>query len=345
MRRRKRRRFPLIRGLFFLSALGGVLYTVQQISGVSDEQPAVIEIAESEAVMESHPPVVQAADDFRENLVEFSAPFIDLKSVHSPNVILTNLETGRVVTKRDSDKQLPPASLTKIMTVLVALENVKDLDQIVEMKPEYFDRLFEQEAAVAGFQVGEKVSFRDLLYGAMLPSGADACLAIAHLIAGSEAEYAILMNERAAELQMDATHFVTVTGLHHPDHVSSVADLELLLEVALENETFYQIFTTDEYLTGPTTFNPEGLTMRSTVKRYREEYEEIEKIIIGGKTGFTEEAGQCLATLAKVEGQTYLLVTAGAGAQAAGPGPDYVPILKPLHVLDAATIYKQLEKD
>lgn len=274
--------------------------------------------------------------------MEDSAPLVDLTGLTSPYALLMERESGKVVAEENSKIKLYPASLTKIMTVILAIELEEDLDRQITMEERYFERLYELDATVAGFQVGETVPFRDLLYGATLPSGADACLAIAYLLAGSEPAYVELMNAKAEELGLKRTHFSNTTGLHDPDNYSSVGDLAQLLQYALQDEDFYQIFTTRAYTTAPTNLNPEGIRMRSSLFRYMDDFPELDPLLLGGKTGFTEEAGLCLASLARVDGTDYILVTAGAGAQVVVPGQPIVEIKDPLHVQDADLVYTQL---
>lgn len=276
--------------------------------------------------------------------IEGQAPLVNLSGLHSPYAVLTEWDSGDVVAEENSEIKLYPASLTKIMTIILAIELSQDLDQAITMEKRYFEQLFELDAAVAGFQVGERVTFRDLLYGAMLPSGADACLALAYILAGSEPAYVELMNEKAASLGLEDTRFNNTTGLHDPKNYSSVSDIANLLRYALQNEDFFQIFTTKEYTTAPTNMSPQGVGMRSSVIRHLKNFPELEPLMLGGKTGFTEQAGLCLASLALVDGEYYILVTAGAGAQIVVPGMPIVAINEPLHLEDAARVYIQLEQ-
>lgn len=120
------------------------------------------------------------------------------------------------------------------------------------------------------------------------------------------------MNEKAAELGMDSTHFVTCTGLHDENHYTTVRDLTKLLSYALQNDTFRQIYCTSEYTTSATASAPEGLHFLSTMFKKMDSPAVNGGEIEGGKTGYTSEAGQCLASLAKVDDVEYILVTAGA---------------------------------
>ena len=141
------------------------------------------------------------------------------------------------------------------------------------------------------------------------------------------------MNEKANQIGLKNTHFTNCTGLHDRNHTSSVKDIAVLLRYALKNQAFYQAFTSSYYSVPPTNQHPEGFTFYSTVFQNQA----VETIhngeLLGGKTGYTEQAGQCLASLATINGKQYLLVTAGANGS---------PQTEPLHILDAVNVYNQL---
>lgn len=117
---------------------------------------------------------------------------------------------------------------------------------------------------MAGFQPGETVTVRDLLYGAMLPSGAECCAAIAKELDGDETAFADRMNRRAEELGMTATHFTNATGLQDENHVTTVRDMARLLDAALDNDIFREAFTARRYSTRPTDLHPDGITVYSS---------------------------------------------------------------------------------
>lgn len=121
-----------------------------------------------------------------------------------------------------------------MMTAIVAIEELKDLSQEITLTQEMFAGLYEQDATQAGFQPGETVRAIDLLYGVMLPSGAECCIALSYAIAGSEQGFVDLMNKKAEKLGMDGTHFCDSTGLHNPDHYSTAKDMAVLLQYALK---------------------------------------------------------------------------------------------------------------
>lgn len=260
---------------------------------------------------------------------------VDLLQLKSQYAILTDEATGAAIAENGSRKRIYPASLTKIMTAVLALDYSGDLDEQITMPNEIFDALYAEGASMAGFQPGEVIRVRDLLYGVLLPSGAECCLALAQRIAGSEAGFVDLMNKKAEELGMVNTHFCNSTGLHDPEHYSTVEDISLLLRYALENESFRAAFTTGRYSVPPTNKHPDGFTFYSTMFSCMDTAAVAGGEVTGGKTGYTEEAGLCLASLAKINGREYVLVTAKAEGSHE---------TEQFHILDALNVYNQIGK-
>ena len=179
-----------------------------------------------------------------------------LLGTSSRHALLMDARTGQVLARKRSGEEAAPASLTKMMTVLLATEALPDLDTPVTLPEDIFPALYKADASMAGFQPGETVTVRDLLYGAMLPSGAECCEALARQVSGSEEVFVALMNRKAGELGMKHTHFANCTGLTSPEHYSSAADLAVLLQAALNNETFRTVFTTGQYTSSVTAQHP-----------------------------------------------------------------------------------------
>lgn len=233
-------------------------------------------------------------------------------SLHSPNGILIRLNDHTILMQKGQGEKIYPASLTKMMTAIVAIENLSDMQENIELSDSMFQTLYDANASMAGFQPGEKARAIDLLYGAMLPSGAECCLGLAEQIAGSERSFVKMMNRKAKELGMDDTHFTNATGLHDENHYATVKDLAVLLDYALQNDNFREIFTSSRYSTGATSKHPDGITFYSTMFAKLGNSDIIGGDILGGKTGYTGEAGLCLASLAEIRGEEYIMVTVGA---------------------------------
>lgn len=260
---------------------------------------------------------------------------VDLRHLYSGNAILVDKDTGEVLAEHKGQRKIYPASMTKIMTALLAVEHTENWEENVTLPYEIFLPLYEENASMAGFQPGETANLKDLLYGALLPSGAECCLTFAVRIAGSESAFVDLMNEKAAALGMEDTHFCNATGLQSKEHYSTAADMVLLLREALKYDAFREAFTAKSHSTRPSEAHPEGFTFYSTLFQYMDSASVPGGEILGGKTGYTEEAGLCLASLARVNGKEYILVTAGAeGSHETAQ----------FHILDAIDVYGQLGK-
>ena len=249
---------------------------------------------------------------------------------------MAGANSGEILAEHSSEDRIYPASLTKIMTAVLAIENTDDLSRTITLPDDIFRTLYEQNASMAGFQPGEEVEMKDLLYGILLPSGAECCLAFADNIAGSEEGFVDMMNDKARELGMKDTHFCNTTGLHDPDHYSTVKDISILLQYALESDTFREVFCSSRYSVPPTAQHPQGFTFNSTMFKYMDSAEVAGGEILGGKTGYTEEAGLCLASLAQVNGREYILVTAKANG---------THDTEQFHILDAVDVYSQIGKE
>jgi len=227
----------------------------------------------------------------------------------SEYALLINLTNGLVLFEHRADERTYPASVTKVMTALVGLEN-GSMDEEIVVEAD-FEGLYLSEAAQSGFSQGEIRTFSEIMHGIMLPSGGEATEALANHVAGSYEAFVDLMNEKAYELGMYDTHFVTATGLHDDDHYTTAWDIANLLIYALEIPEFRDLFTKDFYVMDePNMF---GDVMHSTLFYFAPTLEFDGGEIIGGRTGFTIPAGRCLASLATNGEDEFLLVTFGAG--------------------------------
>ena len=236
---------------------------------------------------------------------------ISLESLDSPYAIMIDADTGTVIGSKQGEVKIFPASMAKIMTVLTAIDHIDDLNQKITMSYDYYDTLYEQDASRAGFEPGEDAVIRDLLYGAILPSGAECCMELALQAAGSEEAFAELMNQKAQEIGLTQTHFTNCTGLHDENQYSTPQEIALILREALDNKTFREVFTTHSYSVKPSNVHAEGFTFWSTMFKNMQAENVIGGEILGGKTGYTQAAGYCLASMAEVEGREYIQVTAG----------------------------------
>lgn len=253
--------------------------------------------------------------------------------IDSEYAILIDQENNTVLASLNGDKRIYPASMTKVMTLIVAVEHMQDLNAMYTFSYEIINPAVEAGASIAGFSSGESVTLLDLLYGAALPSGADATAAIADYVAGSETTFAELMNEKVETLGLKNTHFVNASGLHNKDHYSTPHDIALIFEYAMQIPLLREVLSTYQYTTTPTEQHPEGLLLTSTLFSRVRGDEPGNAEIVAGKTGYTLEGKNCLVSMAQTpDGYSYILVTASASGK-------YAPIY------DAIDIYRDYLPD
>lgn len=235
------------------------------------------------------------------------APFVKAEefNITSDYVVLYNLNDDNVLYELNSDEITQIASLTKIMACIVAIEENKDLDEEVIITKEALEGIYEYTRI--GLKVGDKVTVRDLLYGTMLPSGADAVNALAIHTSGSIDKFVTLMNEKVDKLGLKNTSFDNPVGMDSDNNYSTANDVAVILKYGLENDTFKELFTTREY-----NINSLGITVKSTLISYSKSYGLDVSEIDGAKSGYTDGAGLCLASVATIDDVSYLLVTMGA---------------------------------
>ncbi len=265
---------------------------------------------------------------------EVSHSQIQFQKLFSEYAILMDLDQQEVLAKYHSQKKMYPASLTKIMTVLLVIEHTDDYETFVTIPQNIYPSLEKQNASFAGFRPQETVTVDDLLCATLLASGAESAMTLANFIAGSEENFVDMMNEKAYALGMVNTHFMNCTGLHDKNHYTTMEDLAILLSYALQNEDFYTLFTMTSHICAPSTFHSQGLLIQSTLFQSLQEHGLENPLIIGGKTGYTPQARLCLASLAEIEGKQYIFIS----AKALG---DHTTT--PYHLLDALYVYQQIK--
>lgn len=255
------------------------------------------------------------------------------KEIHSQTVLLKNLQTGDTLIEKNKDKEVEIASLTKLITAYLLLEFESDLTKTVQIDQRVIDNLIIEGASLSGFVGGDEVSIQDLAYGVVLPSGGDAAIVAANYVSGSEEAFVKEMNRLGKEVGMTQTHFKNATGLDERNQYATVADLSKFLDVALKNEEFKQLVTTTTYQTSATSYMPEGYYLESTMLKESKDLSLVNGRILGGKTGYTKKAGQCLVSLAEVNNEMYVLITTGA---------DGTPFSEQYNMTDAKYIYENI---
>lgn len=199
---------------------------------------------------------------------------------------------GTVLYQKNADEKMYPASMTKIVTVIVALEMMDDINETTTITNQDIDTIFETGASAAFFKVGEVVTYKDLIFGAILPSGADATRALAFNLSGDLETFVKKMNDLTKTLGLKNTNFINTTGIHDDNHYTTASDLAKILQYALKNKDFKEAFCAREYKT------TNGLhEWVNTGIFYPQLYRIDTNIIVGCKSGYTPEASNCLASL------------------------------------------------
>lgn len=246
--------------------------------------------------------------------VTASASFNSLLETEADIVLLVNTDSETVIFDKNADKRTAPASLTKIVTCMLVLENCTDFSTPVTCKSECLTGLYAMNAATAGIVAGETLTVKELLYCLMLPSAADAANILADFIGGDIPTFVIMMNEFVAKLGCKNTKFVNPHGLDEkPNAYTTANDLYTITKYALTNPTFKEITSTTRYDIEPTEKYPYTRYLHNTNKvmnaGIRDYYH---KAVTGVKTGTTDEAGRCVITTATQDGYNYMLIVMGA---------------------------------
>lgn len=237
---------------------------------------------------------------------------ITSESVKAPYVVLMDGDDCSILAGREYNTPIYPASLTKVMTLIVAVEHMNEIPETFTFTNDEITPHIYAGASRAGFESGETVPIEDILYGLILPSGADAATALANVVAGSEEAFAELMNKKCEELGLKYTHFTNPSGLFNENQQTTCAEMAMIMAYAMKNELCAKVLSTYQYTTTKTPQNPDGLLLTSTMfsRMYGNEVENVS--IIAGKTGFTTEAGNCMVSYATKDGKGYVCVSASS---------------------------------
>ena len=233
----------------------------------------------------------------------------------SDHAILINVNTGEIVAGKNWEGRIVPASMTKILTVLVAAEHLgpSALDEPFTVTIDDTDYSYRNDGSAAGFGKDETVTVRDLFYGTILPSGADAASALARRTAGSREAFADLMNQKLAELGLAGTaHFTNCVGLYDDNHYCTLTDMAMILKAAVENDICREVLSARTWTTTATEQHPEGITISNWFLR-RIEDKDTHGEVRCAKTGFVKESRNCAASWhVSSDGTDWICVTAGA---------------------------------
>ena len=233
--------------------------------------------------------------------------------VQSTNGIFIDLATGNILFDRDAHTRINPASMTKVLTVLVAAEHVTDWSDTFEITPEITNYSYVHDCSAVGFSNNEVVTVEDLFYGTVLCSGGDAALGLATYVAGSQEAFVDMMNEKLKELGLsDTAHFTNCVGLYDENHYCTVYDIAMILEAAIDHPQCREVLSTKKYTTSSTPEHPEGIQISNWFLR-RIEDKDTGGEVICGKTGFVAQSGSCAVSYGMDEsGMEYICATVNA---------------------------------
>ena len=240
------------------------------------------------------------------------------KHITAPNLLLADTKTGKILYERNIDEKIYPASLTKLMTAILVVENC-ELDEIVTVS----------ENAVlsvptgyvnSNLQVGEELTVEDLLYVMLIPSANDAANALAEHVGGNIESFSTMMNSRAKDLGCTGSNFTNPSGLHQEGHYTTTRDLFFISQKAVENDliekiigtTTYTLPSTNKYTKEPRIFATTNYMMKKSMKNYYCDY------CIGAKTGYTGEAKNCVVEFARKDGIELTAIVMGEVAKVKG---------------------------
>ena len=246
--------------------------------------------------------------------ISASASFNSLLETEADVVLLVNTDSETVIFNKNADKKTAPASITKIVTCMLVLENCEDLTTPLTCKRECLDGLYAQNAATIGILPGETLTVHDLLYALMLPSAADAANILADYIGGGIDNFVVMMNEFVKKLGCEDTNFINAHGLDEGGgNITTANDLYKITKYALQNPTFKEITGTLRYQIAPTEKYPYVRYLNNTNKMMNPAYKDYyNKYISGVKTGTTAEAGRCVVSTASKNGYNYMLIVMNA---------------------------------
>ena len=257
-----------------------------------------------------------------------SADLESIPNISSPSAILMDLKSGTILYEKNIDKKMYPASLTKVMTAIIVLENC-DLNEVATVS---YDAVMSISYGyvTANLQIGEELTVEQLLYVLMVGSSNDAAIVLAEHVAGSVEEFSKLMNEKAKEIGCTSTNFVNPNGAHDENHYSTSHDLALIAKYAMKNEMFRTLVSTTSYRLPKTNkYNKEDRLFTTTnallmVNNNTNADNYYYKYATGIKTGFTTPAKNCLIASANKENLELLTVVLGAGQNDKGLSERYI---------------------
>ncbi len=239
------------------------------------------------------------------------------EEVISTHAILIDESTDTIIASKNAYERISPASMTKVLTVLVAAEHVaaENLDDPFTITLEYTDYAYINDCSTAGFLKDEQVTVRDLFYGTILPSGGDAAVALAYYVAGSHEAFVEMMNEKLDELGLsESAHFTNCVGLYDKEHYCTVYDMAVIMKAALQNNFCKEVLAAHTYTTTANALHPEGNLLSNWFLR-RIEDKDTGGEVLCAKTGYVDQSQSCAVSYGLFASDTpYICVTVGSSS-------------------------------
>lgn len=284
--------------------------TEEMTAGIAEEagEPEIEETQSEETVIEEENTIYRFVET--EDTVA-----IDSADVISTHAILVDESTDRIIAAKGARERIMPASMTKVLTVLVAAEQIPEekLNDTFTMTLEITDYAYVNDCSSVGFLDGEEVPIRDLFYGTAMHSGGDAALGLAYYVAGSQEAFVEMMNQKLDELGIaDSTHFTNCVGLYDEVHYSTAYDMAVIMKAALQNDLCREVMSKHIYTTKPTAQHPEGIEISNWFLRKIEDKDTGGEVLCA-KTGYVVQSKNCAVSYEMSAGKTpYICVTAGS---------------------------------
>lgn len=325
LREKRRRRVKKLLAGFLCIGLAGVFLVSR---GKPEKEKEEQEAQQEEPVIErqleenwENVSQVKAQEEAQPKVYSFEKTqetvSIENENVISTNAVLVDMDTDTIVASKGETERISPASMTKVLTILVAAEELsaEDLEDYFDMTLEITDYSYVHDCSNVGFLDGERIKVKDLFYGTILPSGGDAAVGLATYTAGSHEAFVELMNEKLASLGLSGSaHVTNCVGLYDEDHYCTVYDMAVIMRAALDNELCREVLAEKCYTTAPTAEHPEGLTISNWFLR-RIEDQDTGGEVKGAKTGFVNQSGSCAVSYqVDTDGEEYICVTAGSSS-------------------------------
>lgn len=273
---------------------------------ISDEDPSQEEVDEVTVPAVDHTIYSAATAASTDN-------FFEADSVNSTYGIVVDLSNDTILAQQNAYTRINPASMTKVLTVLVAAEHISNLDDTFTMTQEINNYIYSNDCSAVNWENDETITIRDLFYGTILPSGADAALGLAYYVAGSQEAFVDLMNEKLDELGLSSTaHFTNCIGLYDENHYCTMYDMAMIMEAAVHNEWCREVLSAHKYTTSSTPQHPDGIEISNWFLR-RIEDKDTHGEVVCAKTGFVVQSGNCAVSYGTdTKGNGYIIVTGNA---------------------------------